>query len=234
MNRAQARSRIMNWLAESSESDFFTEDTINELINQEYRQFCADTLAGPMAQFEETGDGSTRDWVLPSELIEIRRVDYGTDKQEVVSASFEEFSVLFGDQYISQSTTGKPHAYATLNGYAIRFHPIPADDVTFRVIGPIVPDEITNDNDPFMISEPDGLTIAKRAYVWAIERDANRSKGADSSMYQRMKKDIDMENRKSIRRNVSKSGGVRVAGSVGDEISWRQISRHGPRVNLSY
>ena len=71
MNRQTAREELIEgWLGETN-SDFYTDTFLNRALDHELRLFCAETGAGPVASFEETGDGVKRDWNIPVELVDI-------------------------------------------------------------------------------------------------------------------------------------------------------------------
>lgn len=229
MNRLEGRTEILEpWLAEV-DSDFFTPTVINHAINHEHKRFCGDTGAGPVAEFAYTWDGTTRFQPLERELVDIRRVDYDTTKEEITFLAFEHFSVQFGNDWISSTATGKPTAYTIMGTYSMGFEPIPANLKTLRIYGPIVPDDVTTDNELLLVSEMDGYVVMARAYVWLIERHLNRF-GSLPPNYERIKGEAIRGTEEAKQRIRRLHGGIRVAGGIPSTSGISVVQSYGPLI----
>ena len=223
---------IEPWLAEVN-SDFYTPAVIDFAINGEYKLFCAETLAGPIANYTQTGDGTTRYFALPPEIVDIWRVDYGVSgaQIEIPFMAFQNFSMRFGTQWPGITAAGTPYAYCVLGDYSIGFHPI-IDVTSFSVYGPIVPDDLVNESDTLLVSSADAYTVAKRAYLWLIERHLMRG-GTAPANYQRVVEEVKEETKKSQERIRRLYGGIRVAGRMLTQNITSLVQGFGPRFNWS-
>ena len=212
MNQQEIREELLEPLLAEVNSDFYTDAILNYAISHSYRIFCRDTGGGPVASFEETGDGTTRSWQLPAELVDIRRVDYDTTQDEIPFLPFEHFSLRFGDNWIANTATGRPDAYAVMGSHSVIFKPIPAVKV-FKLYGPIIPDALASDSTELLVTEGDAYTISDMAYVRLVERHGSRT-GQLPPNYDRGKAAAENGLRKAIGRIHKMHGGPRVAGRL--------------------
>jgi hypothetical protein len=221
---------IEPWLAETN-SDFYTPTVIDYAINGEYKLFCAETMAGPIAQYTQTGDGVTRYYSLPGEIVDLWRVDYdsGAAQVEIPFMAFQNFSMRFGTQWPGVTSAGTPYAYCVMGDFSVGFHPI-IDVKTFSLYGPIVPDDLISESDALLVSSADAYTVAKRAYLWLVERNLSRG-GQAPANYQRIAGEAKEETVKARERIRRLYGGIRVAGRMATANITSLVQGFGPRFN---
>lgn len=237
MDRLQGREEIIEtWLAEA-DSDFYTDAVVNNALDHELRRFCAETGAGPAAEFlYSDANGTKRSWDLPTELVDVWRVDYDTTKDVVPFMPFQRFSLAFGPDWMADTSTGQPDAFALFGSHGIIFHPIPANAKTWRLYGPIIPDKPASDSTTWQVLDADGYTIVARAYVWMIERNLNRL-GREPANYQRAIEVARIGTEEAKRRIRRMYGGIRIGGTVrsaSTATSWDFIRRYGPAINWNW
>lgn len=222
ITRQQIRQELLEpLLAEGESSDFFTTTIQNYCINHQYRKFCFDTAAGPIASFAYSNangdvvDGVNRYLTLPVELVRIWRIDYsgptGAANIEVPFMTFQQFTVRFGATWPNILSASMPLAYCVLGSNAIGLHPIPENGATVTVYGAIMPDAPATDTSALLILDADAYTVAVRAYLDLVERNAVRM-GTPPANYARAQEEAKagtVEARERVRRMY---GGIRSVG----------------------
>lgn len=222
ITRSQIRQELLEpLLAEGESSDFYTTTVQNYAINHQYRKFCYDTAAGPVASYAyslangDTVDGVNRYFNLPAELVRLWRVDYsgptGTLNIEIPFMTFQQFSVRFGATWPNILSASMPLAYCVLGSNAIGCHPIPENGATLTVYGAIMPDVPASDGASLLILDADAYTVAVRAYLDLIERNAVRT-GTPPPNYARAQEEAKTGTVNATERVRRMYGGIRSVG----------------------
>ena len=222
ITRAQVRQEMLEpWLAEGESSDFYTTAVMNDAINHEYRRFCYETNAGPVAKYVynqtngDTVDGVNRYLPLPAEMVKIWRIDYsgptGALNIEIPFMSFQQFSVRFGATWPNILSASMPLAYCVLGSNALGFHPIMEAGSSVTLYGPIMPDAPAGDASSLLILDADAYTVAVRAYLWMVERNAVRT-GTPPPNYARAQTEAKAGTIEATERVRRLYGGIRSVG----------------------